>query len=282
MAKDVTFYLSFDRPEYLIGEPIIAYVELTNSGTEPFSVIDQLDPLYGNVEFYIKKENLKQFIFVPYVVADSAIHKVILFPNQSIDEEIKIFFGGNGWTFDSPGEYQIQCSYRGLVDNPDKAIESNIAKISVKQPDDEQEEEQTKLIMGKEQGKFLLFESGDHLIEGINALSKLVEKYPQSRLAKYCIYALGKNYSVDFKDFRNGIIRKADLEKSISDLNSVKGEELGSYFKKETYLTLANVLNKSGNTSQAKETVEEFIKLSLNDKRNSQNITKAKEMLDNL
>jgi TolA-binding protein len=59
----------------------------------------------------------------------------------------------------------------------------------------------------------LLFESGDHLANGISSLQKIVDKYPQSQLASYANFALGKNFAIDFKDFQKGRVRKAEIEK---------------------------------------------------------------------
>ena len=50
-------------------------------------------------------------------------------------------------------------------------------------PENDQEKDQVNLIMGDEQGKLLLFEGGDHLSTGMQNLTQLTNKYPQSDLA---------------------------------------------------------------------------------------------------
>lgn len=118
----------------------------------------------------------------------------------------------------------------------------------------------------------LLFESGDHL-----SLLNLVNKFPG-----YANFALGKNYSIDFKDFHKGQVRKAETEKSISYLKNAKEKDIGSYFKKETFLTLADVFKRSNNFVAAKETLDEFIQTFSYDPRHSGSITKAKSILNDL
>jgi hypothetical protein len=136
--------------------------------------------------------------------------------------------------------------------------------------------------MGKEQGKFLLFESGDHLTDGISSLHNLVNKFPESQLANYANFALGKNFATDFKDFQKGRIRKAKTDKSIAYLNKTRNKEIGSYFKKETFFTLANLFRKSNNIPAATKTLDEFIETSLHDPKLSNCINKAKSILDEL
>lgn len=282
MVRKVDLKLFTDKSEYLLGEPVIVYIQLINSGNESVSVIDQIDPKYGHIDFYIKRESQEEILFRPYTVVDSIIHTSILEPGKSITEGSKIFYGGNGWTFESAGKYHIRSLYKGIIENLAESIDSNVIEINVLPPKNEQEKEQVNLIMGKEQGKFLLFESGDHLTDGISLLQKLVNQFPQSQLANYANFALGKNFAIDFKDFQTGRIRKAEIEKSIVHLNKTKDKEIGSYFKKETFFTLADLFKKSNNISAAKKTLDEFIETSSNDPKLSNSIIKAKNVLDEI
>jgi hypothetical protein len=282
MVRKIDLKLSTDKLEYLLGEPVIAYIQIINSGSEPISIIAQIDPKYDYLNFYIKKEISKEILFVPYVVADSIIQTSILEPGKSITKDIKIFYGGNGWTFESAGKYQIRCVYKGTTENLGESIGSNVVEINVLPTKSEQEKEQVNLMMGEEQGKFLLFESGDHLTYGISSLLELINKFPESQLANYANFALGKNFAIDFKDFQKGRIRKAEIEKSIEHLNKTKDKEIGSYFKKETFFTLADLFRKSNNFPAAKKTLDEFIEISSNDPKLSNSINKAKSILDEI
>jgi hypothetical protein len=282
MVKEINYRLSTDKSEHLLGEPVIAYIEIKNSGTEPVSVIDQLDPKFGIVKFYIKSENDRESVFRPFTVVDSIRHTVLLEPGKSISHAAKIFYGGDGWTFKSAGKYQLRSSYEGMAENH-KVIESNIVEINIIPPRNEDEKEQVNLIMGEEQGLFLLFESGDHLSDGISSLSNLVRKFPQSNLAGYANSALGKNYSMDFKDFQKGAVRKADIEKSRLHLENAKDKNIGSYFRTQTFLTLADVFKRSNDVASAKRTLDEFLqKTSSDDIRNLESMRKARNILDEL
>jgi hypothetical protein len=279
MVRKIDLKLSMDKSEYLLGEPVVAYIQIVNSGSGPVSIVDQLHPKNDYINFYVKKENNDEILFVPFVIADSSLHTLILEPGKSITENIKIFYGGNGWTFASPAKYQIRSVYKGIIENLSEKIDSNVIEINVLPPKNEQEKEQVNLIMGKEQGKFLLFESGDHLTNGISSLQKLVDKYPQSRFSDYANFALGRNLAIDFKDFQKGRIRKAEIDKSMAHLSKSNYKELGSYFKKETSFTLADLYKKTNNISAAKKTLNEFIETSSNDPKLSNSVNKAKTML---
>jgi hypothetical protein len=255
---------------------------LITSGNESVSVVDQIDPAYGYVNFYIKKENEEEILFVPYSAADSTSHTSVLQPGRSITEATKIFYGGNGWTFETAGKYQVRSSYKGTIGNIVDKIDSNVLTINVLAPKNEEEKEQVILVMGKEQGKFLLFECGDHLTEGISSLQKLVDKYPQSRLANYANFALGRNFATDFADFQKRKIRKAESDKSLAYINKSKYKELGSYFKKQSSFTLADLYKKTNNISAAKKTLDEFIETSSNDPKLSNSVNKAKTMLNEI
>jgi hypothetical protein len=76
--------------------------------------------------------------------------------------------------------------------------------------------------MGDEQGKLLLFEGGDHLSTGMQNLTQLTNKYPQSDLAAYANFAIGMNWSRDFKNFHKKELRPANTEKSASHLENAK------------------------------------------------------------
>jgi len=280
MREEIQLKLHTDKTEYLLGEPVVAYIEVSNIGTQSRSLSNQLDPEYEIVKFFIKNGD-KENLFRPSVVLDSLFRTSLIKPGDSMNAAAKIFYGGKGWTFNSTGKYQIRATYHGLVDISNE-VQSNIAEVNIRSPMNVEEKEQVNLIMGAEQGLFLLFEQGDHLINGMNSLAKLTDKFPQSDLAGYANLALGKNYSTDFKDFQKGRVRKAEINKSIAHLKSAKDKEIGSYFKRQAFLTLTSVFRRSNNIAAAKETLNEFIQIFSGDIRNSDSINKAKTILNEL
>jgi hypothetical protein len=186
MVEEIEFKLSLGKIEYLLGEPIVAYLEIRNSGTQAISVIDQLDPKFGIVKFYIKKQEQKETLFKPYVVVDSMPRPVSLNPGKSISGTATLVYGSHGLTFNSLGQYKIKATYNGLVDKPNEEIQSNIVEVNIRPPQNEQEKDQTNLIMEEpEAALFIQLGGGYQFKNGIKSLTELASKYPESDLAGY-------------------------------------------------------------------------------------------------
>lgn len=279
LTNEIEFKLEIGKKDYLLGEPVVAYMDIINSGSEPVEVIKKLDPEFGIVKFIIKKQN-EETVFRPYMVVDSLPEKVTLKPGSRISGSGKIFYGGKGWTFNSPGNYQIKATYSGLVEDPDKVIESNTAEVQIRSPSSDEEKDQVNLIMGDEQGLFLLFQGGDHLSDGISNLKELTTKYPQSDLAGYADIALGTNYSKDFKNFQKNEVRKADKEKSLEYLREGVKKDVDATFAKQAYFMMADIYDRTNSSDSKKETLSDFIQRFSGDKKLSESVDKAKSMIE--
>jgi hypothetical protein len=277
--EQVELKLKMGKTEYLPGQPAVAYLQLTNRGSEPISLIDQLSPEYEVVKFYIRKDTNQEIQFIPYTLVDSLAHSISISPGDSIRASAKIFFGSGGYTFPKPGKYQIKATYNGIVDEPTSVINSNIAEIRITAPANDEERDQVNLVMGDEQGLFLLFEGGDHLSSGRQKLKELTEKYPRSVLAGYAHTALGVNLSEDFANFKENKVRKADVKQSVSHLESAKDKVTGHWANK-AYLTLAKLQQKTApDKDAARTTLNEFIHRFSDESKNANSVKRAKNML---
>jgi len=280
MIEGIEFTIGFSKQEYLLGTPMVAYIQLTNKGSKSVSISDQLSPEYDIVKFEIKKEN-EQFQFLPYTVLDALPHMIQLDPSKSIRGTAKLFYGARKWTFKTPSRYRIKASYKGLADEPEQVIESNEVELEIEAPTTKEEKDQVDLIMGDQQGTFLLFEGGDHLTKGVESLANLANKYPKESLAKYANFALGVSESTDFADFSKMKVRPANTEKAVSHLEACKPSVHG-YWANKTYLTLADVYKKTNNKRQEKATLDEFVRKYPSDNRHKDSIKRAEGMLEDL
>jgi hypothetical protein len=278
MTNGIEFTISTHHKEYLLGTPITCHLEIHNAGSKSVSLSDQLHPEFDIVKFEIKKED-KKFLFRPYTILDAAPHIVSLEPSKSITASAKLFYGADKWTFKEPGRYQVKASYNGLVDEPNQVMESNEIELDIRPPTNKEEKEQVNLIMGDEQGRFLLLEGGDHLTNGIDNLTELATKYPQSDLAKYANFSLGINTSAEFADYTKMQVRKPDIKKSVSHLENAK-PKLHGYYAKKTYFTLAKLYDESNNKSAKKNTLKEFVDRFSDDSKYSDSVSNAKSMLE--
>jgi hypothetical protein len=278
MVEDIIFTISINHREYLLGSPIVVHLEIHNAGSKSVSLLDQLKPEFDVVKFDIKKENEK-FPFRPYTILDARPHVVSLEPGKSIGDSAKLFYGAQKWTFKSPGLYLITASYNGLVDEPNKVIHSNEIELEIRAPANKEEKEQVDLIMGDEQGRFLLFEGGDHLTNGMQNLTELATKYPESDLAKYANFSLGISTSTEFADFTKNRVRQSDIKKSLTHLEAAK-PKLHGYYAKKAYFTLANLYDKSNDKTAKENTLSEFVDRFSSDSKFTDSISKAKNMLE--
>lgn len=277
-SNEVDFQIQMGKEEYLPGQPSIAYLKLTNISSEPLSLIDKLSPEYNVVKFYIKKEE-DEVRFMPYVFYEFISEKTILNPDESISGRAKIFYGSNGYTFPQPAVYKVRAEYHGLSDGLGKIIDSNTVDITIRQPRNKEEEEQVKLIMGKEQALFFLFEGGDHFTDGIEQLTKLVQRYPKSVLGSYASAVLGLHWSREFKDFKNNRVRKPNYEKARSFLE-IASDIVNGYWANATFLNLAEIHRKAGDKTTMKNIINKYINKFEKESKNTNGITAAKTLLD--
>jgi len=276
LDNEIKFTLKMGKEEYLLGQPAIAYLSLINNTDQTISLINSFDPKYDFVKFVIEQnENVTQFI--PYSMVDAVPKTMKLDPGKSIHGNAKIFYGSNGYTFPDPGVFKIKAVYHGLV-YPSKVIESNIIEVKIRAPKNKEEEEQVNLIKGEEQALFLLFEGGDHLVNGIKNITELAEKYPNTVLGAYANASLGIHLSKDFKDLVQNKIRKPNIDSSNKFLSTAKDNVMG-HWANSSYLTLARNYDKSGIKEKRTNLLNEFVEKFKDDDKNVDGIRIAKKIL---
>jgi hypothetical protein len=276
LDNEIKFTLKMGKEEYLPGQPAIAYLSLINNTDQTISLINSFDPKYDFVKFVIEQnENVTQFI--PYSMVDAVPKTMKLDPGKSIHGNAKIFYGSIGYTFPDPGVYKIKAVYHGLV-YPSKVIESNIIEVKIRAPKNKEEEEQVNLIKGEEQALFLLFEGGDHLVNGIKNITELAEKYPNTVLGAYANASLGIHLSKDFKDLVQNKIRKPNIDSSNKFLSTAKDNVMG-HWANSSYLTLARNYDKSGIKEKRTNLLNEFVEKFKDDDKNVDGIRIAKKIL---
>jgi hypothetical protein len=160
-------HIQMGKPEYLPGQPAIAYLKLTNNGSNPVSIIDEFDPQFHVVKFYIKADD-KEVEFLPKSLIDFTPEPKVLNPRESTSGRAKIFYGAHGYSFSDPGTYKVRAEYNGLLDYYGKTISSNTIDVIIQSPKNNEEEEQVKLIKGDQQALVFLFEGGEGLTDGMN------------------------------------------------------------------------------------------------------------------
>jgi hypothetical protein len=117
------------------------------------------------------------------------------------------------------------------------------------------------LLGSEEAGKFLLFEGGDHLLEGRRRLEHVARKLSESPHAAYANVVLGASLVRDFADFTRGELRKADPEQAREFAEQIKGSLPLFYYLVRGYLVLSEAYQKLGESGQARATRQEIKEL---------------------
>jgi hypothetical protein len=244
-AAQLELSLISPQEQFVLGEPVTVRARLANTGDEPIQVPRNLEPEYGAVVYQIAGPETKQFS--PWALKEPAEPFTMLAPGQVIDQEIDLFYGGAGWTFQEPGIYQITASYADIASSAPLPVNIRVPAS------DAERDAAARLLSSDEAGRFLLFRGGEHLTEGISVLEALAQTAPQTPHAAYANVALGINQLRPARDFAKGTVRQADPQAAATRLNSVQDKALPLGWMIQSQLGLAKALRDTGQDAQASE-----------------------------
>jgi len=268
-AQALELTIQFDEPSFDLGEPIIAYVTLTNNDQVSLRVPRRLEPEYGQIIYTVVSAG-EERAFVPWALKENERTHEEIPPGGEVVGLSKIFFGANGWTFRNPGTYVVEVSYRNEF--------KGSAELRIDDPATEEERATAQMVLTDDDvGYFFLFEGGDHLKSAIETLEHIRNEFPESELAAYANFTLGKNLSSGFRGFGDQPTRPPDRDLASKYLQAsldVLDDRASLYYRVEAYSQLASVYTAMGLEQQADEAqsrlVEglagEFVKLRNRDK----------------
>lgn len=262
--------LSAEKTTFLLGEPVVVLVKVTNTANSPLMIPGGLEPEFDMLHYEVTDPDGKATPYSPMYVADTD-KRIILNKNESAYGAARLFYGGNGYTFTKPGTYKVRASF--------KDAQSNTLAIKISVPQNDAEREQAALILDNpEVGLFMMLEGGDELMEAHKALATLEEKYPQSLLTAYVKFAQGKNLSVPARNFVTKKPRDAKLTKAIEILKGVKDAPLQMYYRLKVATTLSTCYRKTDRLEDARKVLEEMQQQVSKQKRLAPYFSKELEM----
>lgn len=244
--------LEIGKPEVVIGEPVYLTARLRNMGSAPVRVASYLELEGEAIQVRITRQGGQAVPFVPLAIDDVDDPGKELPPGEAAAVVLSIFFGGRGWSFPEAGTYQIMAIYQDFR-NRSKPIESNPVTLRVAQ-----DEASSFLIQGPaglETGKFLLWQSGDHLRRAQAQLQELLERYPRSALVDPVRLALGVSLSRSFKDYSIDRLRPPQFERALEHLRRVRPENLPPYLQLQKQLVEARCLVRLNRREEAERTI---------------------------
>ena len=191
--ENLELQLTAEKSAFQLGEPVIVYLTVANTGSDPVNMLPFVYPEVDIYHYYIIDPDGQEIAFSPLYVDD---HDTSMVLNQGghIRGAARIFYGGHGYYFKTPGSYKVLVRY--------KDMQSNLLKITVRTPRNDAEQSQAALILDHpEVGLFLMLEGGDELKDAIQQIETMKREYPNSLLTAYLKYAEAKNYSVPARNF---------------------------------------------------------------------------------
>lgn len=231
-AEHLRLEIVLDREVYALGEPIYLTLRLHNSGSDTLRVIGSLDPTDGAVDVLVEGPGERQETFVPLVEAD---HDEGIFenlgPGAVLGTVVPIFFGADGWTFDEPGRFEVTAIYKTPGERGRTlrtvstaiALEVRSSSIGARLVGEAQR--------SLEAGKFLTWQSGDHLEQGRALLEQALEAEDQSPLSDYIHSAFARSLGEPFADYRAGRVRPPDCQQALNRLVQVTNDRLHVYVR---------------------------------------------------
>ena len=230
-TENVELILETDKARVVLSEPVYLTVRLRNVGTVPVEAAELLDPQTGVVSINVVSPAGTSRGFLPLLYSDVTIPSRRLRPNDEIAAVFPVFFGSLGWTFPQPGKYRLSASYGSNQGEASHKLVSNQLSMVVTSGD-----EAGSLLIDDsnesfEAGKFLLWQQGDHLKAGLARLQRILATYPESVLADYIRFALGRNFSRSFRDYSRGRVRAPDCHAALSYLEDIKADVLPRYLQ---------------------------------------------------
>lgn len=218
---------SLTKESVVIGEPVYMTATLTNTTPNPALIFPSLHLEDGALRIMIRKGDIRH-PFVPYSLDLTDLKLTELAEGDSISAAFPVFYGGRGWTFPSEGTYQIEGVFTD-PSNGEAIAKSAPVELSVSKDDGSGE----LLVDGSkgssEAGKFLLWQSGDHLRAGIAHLQELIDQYPNSVVSDHARLAFASSLSRPFRDYGTGKLRKPDPEGALNYLKMIDPNRLSSY-----------------------------------------------------
>lgn len=210
---------------YYLGEPVVVEIKLETTDTRGKRVNARIHPNNGFLQVGISKPGGRTSIYRPLIQQCSDPEMIMLdSKTPAVYDSAYIGYGKDGFYFDAPGVYELRAIYHAPDDS---RVLSNVLRLRVDAPIDEQERDIAEHFLGDEQGwlLYLLGSDAEGLSNGNAAFDHVLAKYDKHPMAVYAKLAKGMNASRPFKTIdtveNRVIVREADYKESEELLSEV-------------------------------------------------------------
>jgi hypothetical protein len=259
-ADDLRLVLEAPKSSYLVGEPVVLTVGLHNTGSQDRYVLPLLDPRFQflNVEF--RKKNDPSFrAFRSAVLAEArGVDPARLKTGDTLHEEIKVFFGADGWTFKEPGTYEVRADFpagassREALSNQKERVQSPVLELVVQDATTSTDRRATRRILGYEEGLFIYLDGASHLRRAKASLEKVVQEERGSAVAAAARLALAQSELHPVPEPGSRVVPGPNVEKAQEYLRELPTATLPTESVVRTYQKLSVEVQKRGDTGEAR------------------------------
>jgi hypothetical protein len=260
-AGPLRLRLEAPKRSFVLGEAVVLTVGLHNEGTAPQQVVPLLAPEYRFLALELRRPGAERFEpFQSGVLADARSARArALAPGESLHEEANVFFGSDGWTFDTPGTWTIRADFPAGSDTDAGFDESNgrtqsePLEIEIVAPRSAPERRAKQLIWGQQQGTYLVLGGGEHLKTAGVQLRRLAAETPTAAQAPAVRLALGRAALRSTRDPVTQVESAPRLEEARRLLDATLDEALPPLSVAQAQAALARQLQKAGRTQDARQ-----------------------------
>ena len=250
--------LETERPSYELGEPIYLIVRVVNAGNRAETLVPVLNPKDGMLAVSVRAPDGQGKGFVALSARDREADPIVLAPKGQVATTFPIFFGATGWLFETPGRYVVRAEF-AVNSAPGKWQTIRADPITVTVTDKGMEAGRflmQKDAAGTQAGKFLVWGSGDQLVQGMERLNQLAERFPGAPVVDYYRVALGRSLARPFKNYATNKVRPADYPGALSSLERSRDSALVSPVLVQKYIAQAMSLLGTGRSAEASAAIK--------------------------
>ena len=177
------------RTVFPFTETVTITVTIKNIGSQDIS-IGRLSPAYGDLRFFIRKPNgiIKKY---ETPLTKCTLEEEILSPGKHKSHFTSLAVNSDGFTFDTPGYYEIVATLLDKTNNEKKVVSPSIY-ILIEAPN-ETEEKIANLIFNRDSSLFLYMGGGNHLRRAKENFEEIANSYGDHPTANHANLILGLN-----------------------------------------------------------------------------------------
>lgn len=186
----------------VIGTPVVIELKLSATDKRGKLANAHIHPSLGYVQVGIARPGGKTVLYRPLLQSCAHPEPAMLNDENPAEyDSAYIGYGRDGFYFDAPGRYEVRAIYHA---HDGSKVFSNVLRIWIRDPMNEEEAHIADLYMGDEQGQLLslLGSDSDTLSRGNAALTEVRDRYPKHPMSIYAQMVQGVNAARAFKTVR--------------------------------------------------------------------------------